>query len=230
MKNKNILLISGTGTLGRFVLSNLYSKGCNVVYSYRSKKKINEIKIKSKKNVLLGFKCDLHKESEIKSLINSAYKKLKRIDYVIDCSGIFYYDKIKQLNYKSLTSMFQINAFATVVINKYINVNKKKSDWVKIITCGSSSAVIGARDTVSYCGSKHALLGIVKSLNQTLYKKKIINYCLNFGTLDSKMSKQIRNTKNQNLINQMEVVKSIFYLIEIGNNGLPEELYLKRFN
>ena len=149
---------------------------------------------------------------------------------MIDCSGIFYYDKIKRLNYKSLTSMFQINAFATVVINKYINVNKKKSDWVKIITCGSSSAVIGARDTVSYCGSKHALLGIVKSLNQTLYKKKIINYCLKFVTLDSKMSKQIRNTKNQNLINQMEVVKSIFYLIEIGNNGLPEELYLKRFN
>ena len=126
--------------------------------------------------------------------------------------------------------MFEINTFATVIVNKYIEKNKKKLDLVKIITCGSSSAVIGATNTVSHFGSKHALLGIIKSLNQTVYKRKIINYCVNFGTLDSKMSKQIRNIKNQNLINQLDVVKSVLYLIDLGTYGLPEELYLKRFN
>ena len=126
--------------------------------------------------------------------------------------------------------MFNVNIFSTILINKYIEANKPSSKWVKIITCGSSSAVIGAKDTVSYCASKHALVGAIKSLNQTVYKKKIINYCLNFGTLDSKMSKQIRNTRNQNLISQQDVVKSILYLINLGKHGLPEELYLKRFN
>ena len=37
----------------------------------------------------------------------------------------------------------------------------------KIITIGSSSALDGFKDTYSYCGSKHALLGIIKSLNKT---------------------------------------------------------------
>jgi len=230
MNRRNILLISGTGTLGEVVLQELYKKGFNIIYSSRSQKKINSIKVKKKHNVLIGYKCDTSNEKNIKNLVKTAYKKLKKIDCVIDCSGVFYYDKLKNINYETLTSMFKINAFATVVVNKYIEKNKKKSEWVKIITCGSSSAVIGARDTVSYCGSKHALLGIVKSLNQTLYKRKIINYCLNFGTLDSKMSKQIRNTKNQNLISQLDIVKSVLYLIELGTNGLPEELYLKRFN
>ena len=44
------------------------------------------------------------------------------------------------------------------------------------------------------------------------------------------MSKQIRNTKNQRLISQLDIVKSVLYLIDLGTNGLPEELYLKRFN
>ena len=44
------------------------------------------------------------------------------------------------------------------------------------------------------------------------------------------MSKQIRNIKNQNLINQLDVVKSVLYLIDLGTYGLPEELYLKRLN
>ena len=182
------------------------------------------------KNILIGYKCDLSNEKNIKYLVEAAYKKFEKIDCVINCSGVFYYDKLKNINYKTLTTMFEINTFATVIVNKYIEKNKKKLDLVKIITCGSSSAVIGATNTVSYCGSKHALLGIVKSLNQTVYKRKIINYCVNFGTLDSKMSKQIRNIKNQNLINQLDVAKSVLYLIDLGTYGLPEELYLKRFN
>ena len=200
MNNKNILLIGGTGTLGQVALEELYKKGFNIIYSSKSEKKINSIKIKKRKNILIGYKCDVSNEKNIKYLVDSAYKKFKKIDYVINCSGVFYYDKLKNINYETLTSMIKINTFATVVINKYIEKNKKKSDWIKIITCGSSSAIIGATDTVSYCGSKHALLGIVKSLNQTVYKRKIINYCLNFGTLDSKMSKQIRNTKNQSCV------------------------------
>ena len=230
MKNKNILLIGGTGTLGQVVLEELYKKGFNIIFSSKSQKKIYSIKLKKRKNILIGYKCDLTSEKNIKSLFNIAYKKLNKIDCVINCSGAFYYDKLKNISYESLISMFKINTFATIAINKCIEKNKKKLDWVKIITCGSSSAIIGSKDTVSYCGSKHALLGIIKSLNQSVYKRRIINYCLNFGTLDSKMSKQIRNIRNQKLISQLDVVKTIFYLIDLGSNGIPEELYLKRFN
>ena len=71
--------------------------------------------------------------------------------------------------------MFNVNIFATVLINKYIEFNKPNSKWVKIITCGSSSAIIGAKDTISYCASKHALIGAIKSLNQTVYKLSLIH-------------------------------------------------------
>ena len=125
MNNKNILLIGGTGTLGQVALEELYKKGFNIIYSSKSEKKINSIKIKKRKNILIGYKCDVSNEKNIKYLVDTAYKKFKKIDYVINCSGVFYYDKLKNINYETLTSMFKINTFATVVINKYIEIIKK---------------------------------------------------------------------------------------------------------
>ncbi len=89
---------------------------------------------------------------------------------------------------------------------------------------------MGSKDTIAYCASKHALLGTIKSLNQTYFKNKIFNYCLNFGTLDNKKGKLIRNIKNQKVIDQNDILKSILYILSIGSIGVPEELYLKRFN
>ena len=72
-------------------------------------------------------------------------------------------------------------------------------------------------------------LGQLKHLIKQFIKKKIINYCLSFGTLDNKMGKRIKNLKNQKLISQNDIVESILYLLNLGNYGVPEELYLKRF-
>lgn len=229
MKKKNVIIFGGSGTLGKEVLHELANENFNIVFSSRVVKGSHYKRVKKNGDVI-NLKCDVSDEKSIKKFIINSYKILKNVDFVIDCTGIFYYDKLKNINTKTLLDMFNVNIFSTILINKYIEANKPSSKWVKIITCGSSSAVIGAKDTISYCASKHALIGAIKSLNQTIYKKKIINYCLNFGTLDSKMSKQIRNTRNQNLISQQDIVKSILYLINLGKHGLPEELYLKRFN
>ncbi len=231
MKIKNILLLGSTGELGFFLMKELYKRNFNIIYSFRKKKNNRSIKeLKGKKNILQGFKCDLSKEEDIKKLIYLSYKKLKNIDCIINCSGIFYYDKINKMNYKDLSHMFKINCFSTIMINKNVFLRKRKKNNIKIITCGSSSAVMGSKDTVAYCASKHALLGTIKSLNQTFVKNKIFNYCLNFGTLNNNKGKLIKNIKNQKVINQSDILESILYILSIGLIGVPEDLYLKRFN
>lgn len=231
MLKKNVILFGGTGSLGKVVLDKLKKNNFNIVYSSTSKKKLinSKKKIRNNLNEIIALKCDLSEEKNIKHVIKTAFRKFKKIDYIINCSGIFYYDQLKKINNKTLIEIFKVNTFSTILINKYIEKFKKKNHIIKIITCGSSSTVIGSKDTISYCSSKHALLGAIKALNQTIYKKKIINYCLSFGTLDNKMGKKIKNIKNQKLISQNDIVESILYLLNLGKYGVPEELYLKRF-
>ena len=124
--------------------------------------------------------------------------------------------------------MFKVNALSTLAINKEIYKLKLKK-IIKVITIGSSSALNGFKDTYSYCGSKHALLGIIKSLNQSLHNKKILNFCINVGSLKNTMGKKIRSKDYKNFIDQEEIIKAINYLIDVKLPGIAEEIYIKRF-
>ena len=231
MATKNILVLGSYGELGFFITNEMYKRGYNLIFSYKNKKKNKIIKKNNaKKNFLYGFKCDFSKQDNVKKLIDFSYRKLNNIDCIINCTGIFYYDNLKKTNYNNLFQMFKINCFSTILINKYVMEKKSKKKEIKIITCGSSSATMGSAGTISYCASKHALLGTVRSLNQTYTKDKVFNYCLNFGTLDNKKKKLIKNIKNQKVINQQDILESILYITKIGSIGVPEDLYLKRFN
>ena len=43
-------------------------------------------------------------------------------------------------------------------------------------------------------------LGIIKSLNETIYNKNIFNYCLNFGSIKKQNGKKVRNANYKNLL------------------------------
>ena len=229
--DKNIVIFGGTGGLGKKILSSFY-KNNNIIYTFKdfAKQRTLSKKILKKKNYLkIPIKCNVENEKDIFSVVKLANKKFKKIDIVINCTGIFEYDDITKSNYNSLVKTFKINALSNIIINKNLIKFHKSNNFIKVISIGSSSALSGFKDTVAYCGSKHALLGITKALNQTIYKKKILNYCLNSGSIKNKMGKKVKNADYKNFINEIEIIKSINFIISLGERGVPEDMYLKRF-
>lgn len=128
MLKKNVILFGGTGSLGKVVLDKLKKNNFNIVYSSTSKKKLinSKKKIRNNLNEIIALKCDLSEEKNIKHVIKTAFRKFKKIDYIINCSGIFYYDQLKKINNKTLIEIFKVNTFSTILINKYIEKFKKK--------------------------------------------------------------------------------------------------------
>ncbi len=231
MDSKKAILFGGTGDLGIEISKNLLLNNYKLIITYKNKSK--KKKLDSRLSVFKGsyhlINCDLEKENLIKKTFSFAKKKFKNIDLVINSSGIFNYDELNNLNYENILSTFKVNAFSLIIINRELKKIKKNKNITKVISIGSSSSLSGFKDTITYCGSKHALFGIIKSLNQTIFKDKIINYCLNIGSLKNKMGKKVRNQNYNKFIDQKEVIKSIQFLISIDPPGVPEDLFIKRF-
>tara|TARA_Y100000991_G_C21811610_1_gene279931 strand:- start:20 stop:682 length:663 start_codon:yes stop_codon:yes gene_type:complete len=217
-----ILIFGATGKIGEEI-SIFFSKKYDLVLSGRSKKKLYNLKKRVKKKVFVKV-CNLEKEIKIKETIDFALKKMGKIDIVINSAGIFNYKNISDVNHQDLCKEFKVNAFSTLIINKYLS----KKNKIKIITLGSSSGYIGDKNTFTYSGAKHALLGIVKSLNQTQKAKAILNFTINPGTIDNQMGRRVINHKNKPLIKTDQILKTIDYLISLETNGIPEEIFLKR--
>lgn len=223
---KNVIVFGASGDLGLEISNYFVEKKYNLVLTYNRNKP--NLAGSSKSKNLYCFKCNLEMEQSIENLIKKAIKKIDFPDLIINASGIFEYDQIKKFNYKDAIKIYKVNALSTIIINKVIYSLKKKK-LTKIITIGSSSALDGYKDTYTYCGSKHALLGIIKSLNKSFYHKKIVNFCINPGSLKNSMGKKIRSKDYNNFIQQKEIIKTIDYLNSVDLPGLPEEIYIKRF-
>tara|TARA_Y100000590_G_C15579726_1_gene961841 strand:- start:425 stop:1144 length:720 start_codon:yes stop_codon:yes gene_type:complete len=229
----SILIFGGSGGLGSEIAKNFCQQGYDMVLTYRKNakeikkilKKFNE----KKSNKIFYSKCDFNNENSIKKTIKFAIKKNGEPKYIINSVGVFYYDNLKKFNYKKINEIFKINAYSVLAINKTLYNLKKSKKIIKIISIGSSSALNGFKDTFSYCGSKHALLGIVRSLNETIYRKKIFNYCLNLGSIKNKMGKKVRSKEFKNFINPQSAVKAINFLTSLEVPALTEELFVKRF-
>ena len=226
---KNAIIFGSSGDLGLSFVNYLKKNNYNLVLTTNSKNS-NYIRKKflSNSNKIFIKKCNFESEKSIKNSIKFALKKIGEPDLVINTCGIFYYDKLENFSYEKALKTFKINALSTVILNKEIYKIRKKK-LTKIISIGSSSALDGFKDSYSYCGSKHALLGIIKSLNKTISSKKIINFCINVGSLKNKMGKRVRSKDYKNFINQDEVIKAANYLIQSKAPGIPQEIYIKRF-
>ena len=231
MYSKNAIIFGSTGDLGSDLSKHLLLENYKLILTYKNNKKRNELE--KKLNVFKGkyhlLKCDLENEISIKKTINLAKKKLKNLDLVVNTCGIFNYDNLHKLKYENILPTFKVNALSLIIINKELKKNFKKKKLIKVISIGSSSSLNGFKNTIVYCGSKHALLGIIKSLNETLYKDKIINYCLNTGSIKNKMGKKVRGQNFSKFIDQKEIIKAIQFIINIDPPGIPQDLYIKRF-
>jgi NADP-dependent 3-hydroxy acid dehydrogenase YdfG len=228
---QNVIIFGASGDLGSVITDYLLKKNYNLILTFNNKnfKNIKKKLLKKKKIKNVFFqKCNLENENSIKNVIKFSKKKIGAPDLIINTCGLFQYDVLENFNYKDATKMFKVNALSTLAINKEIYKLKLKK-LIKVITIGSSSALNGFKDTYSYCGSKHALLGIIKSLNQSLHNKKILNFCINVGSLKNTMGKKIRSKDYENFIDQEEIIKAINYLIDVKLPGIAEEIYIKRF-
>ncbi len=229
---KTIVIFGGSGGIGFEATKYFFKKGYNLVVTYNKNPKLIKNFISKKKeqqNKIFTFKCSFFNQNSIKKTIKFAFKQNHEVSCVINCVGIFEYDNFKSFNYKKISDIFKINTFSLISINQAILKNKKLKQIIKVISIGSSSAIDGFKDTFTYCGSKHALLGIIKSLNETITKKNIFNYCLNLGSIKNKMGKKVRGGEFRKFIQSESVVKSLQFLIDIELPAFPEEIFLKRY-
>lgn len=230
-KQSHILIIGGTGNIGLEICKKFLLNNYDLTFTSRSKKKILNAK-KSLKNInknslINGVYCDFLKRNSLKKIISNFFKIISDNKIVINCSGIFEIDGIDKVNQNNLLKLLKINTFPIIFINQEINKIKKKSQNCKIYTLGSSSSYMGVRKTISYCLSKHALLGVVRSLNKELNNKNIWNILVSSGTVKNKMGKNIKGIKTSTLINSTDISEMIFNLTKL-KSSFTDEIWLKR--
>jgi 3-oxoacyl-[acyl-carrier protein] reductase len=234
LENKNCLLTGATGGLGTEIAKTLLNYKCNIFLTSKSsiklKKLQNELETKNDNNCKIEFQTgDLTKISDIKKIINKIRKEFKSIDIIINNAGIFQSKPISKSTLEEFQNIFEVNVKAPFIFSKEFSRDMKKNKWGRIINIGSSSSYNGFSEGTMYCASKHALLGLSRSLYAELKKDKIRTMCISPGSIKTNMGKQDKKQNYKTFLDPKEVAEHIVYSMNFDKGLVSEELRLNRF-
>ena len=165
-KNKSVLVTGATGGIGRLLCKKFVDLGSKVYAVGRNRLKLDDLE--SIVGVAKTYSFDLNNLDDIDSLNQLILRDSGGIDILINNAGIFFTSALEEIDKTKIEQTFNINVFAPILMSKFHSGNMKKKGWGRIFNIGSSSAYSGGELTSLYCSSKHALLGLSRSLSKEL--------------------------------------------------------------
>ena len=84
------------------------------------------------------------------------------------------------------------------------------------------------KDTSLYCSSKHALLGLSRSLHNELKQHNVRTYCISPGSVKTEMGRKVKNQDFTTFMDPVEIAKYVAFIILFDDNLISEEIRLNR--
>lgn len=142
---KHAIITAGSKGLGKKVTEFFLKKGCTVTVNYYSDvNRIELLKSEWKKyvNQIQFIQGDVTKKEDIVRIVNSAYEKFGRIDYLINNAGPYIFEKKKLVDYEDdeWYEMIEGNLSAVFHFAKLVVPIMRKQKFGRIITYGFQDA------------------------------------------------------------------------------------------
>lgn len=230
LKSKCAFITGATGGIGEAIAFDLAKAGCNLFLTGTENNSLqnlaNELSVF---NITIDYaSADLSNNDEVYSVIDKAREVFMPIDILINSAGIFPYKGLfetKDIDYEELMS---INFKAPFIFMREFANDMVKREWGRIVNIGSSSSYSGNGETTLYCASKHALLGLSRSVHDELKEYNIKSICISPSSTQSKMGMNTKNQDYSTFLDPKDVAKYVVFAISNNSNIVTEEIFLKR--
>tara|TARA_R100001377_G_scaffold4891_1_gene2801 strand:- start:307 stop:1026 length:720 start_codon:yes stop_codon:yes gene_type:complete len=229
LKNKNVLVTGVTGGVGKNIAKELLDKGCNLFITgcneSKLKKVVNELQYDVHHKA-----CDLSDSSNVLSLINSIRDTFKNIDIVVNAAGIFPVQDFIDTNLDDYNKCINVNLTAPFLLINEFSKDMIKNKWGRIINIASSSAYLGSPKTSIYCASKHALLGLSRSIYNEFKSDNVRVLCISPGSIQTEMGRKVEEMGQDydTFINPQELAEYVVYISSFDKEMISEEVRLNR--
>ena len=238
LQDKNCLITGATGGLGKEIAKEFAKNGCNVFLTGQNNEKLVSLKkeLENNEGKKIDFECaDLSNIDEIQRLIKKVRNSFSNIDILVNCAGIFPVKLLSDSTIEDFEKCFSVNVKAAFILCKEFSQEMVSKKWGRIVNIGSSGAYNGRKKTIIYRATKHALLGLSRSLHNELKEYNVRTYCISPGPIKTSMGEEIIKNENPNekydsFMNPKDIAEFIVYTISFDNEMGSEEIRLSRID
>ena len=186
LKGKTVLITGAARRLGRAIALATARAGANVAFTFRTssdeaRRTLNEIETVGVQG--LGLQCDLRQPDTAKSVVESALKKFRQIDVLINNAGVFETADIEKITAAQWDEVFAINVRAPFLVSQAC-IPALRGTRGRIINMGSLGGEKPWVTHAHYCSSKAALHMLTQVMAKALAPEIAVN-CVAPGMIDA---------------------------------------------
>jgi NAD(P)-dependent dehydrogenase (short-subunit alcohol dehydrogenase family) len=216
-KGKSAIITGASGGMGLEVSKKLSNNGIKVL--------MLDLQSPSKEFLLINKNChfkkvDVTNFKKMKSFIDAFYKKQKSIDYLVNTTGVLWFNKdVSAVDIHSdvWDKVFEINLKSMMYLSKIIVPIMKKNKFGSMVHISSIDALSGDdKPQDAYGASKAAMIRLSKSFAIQFASTNIRSNVILPGPIETGM--QIRWKKNP------KAKKNLEKFIPLNRVGKPEDI------
>lgn len=170
LENKTLLVTGGGRGIGRAIAAKAAAEGARVVILGRNIGRLNETaqEIEANGGKVRVAAADITNRQDVLRAFREAAEVYGSIDTVVNNAGITKIGDITDIPPEEWEEIVKVNLFGTYNVSYAAIPYLKEQKKGKVINIGSDSSFIGYPLMSAYAASKHAVLGLTKSLAEEL--------------------------------------------------------------
>lgn len=232
MRGKTAIITGAAGGIGVAICEKLASYGMNLLIVGRNEATLSSLKEKLEKITSKVVICvaDLSQVGSLDEIIKTAVIEFGGVDVLVNNAGLSHRSKVDEMNVAQYDAIMNVNVKAPYFLCQKALPYLRKSDCATIINICSVVAHKGYPMQSVYAASKHALLGMSKSLANEVFQDNIRVHVISPGSVYTDMIAMVRpDLSSEGMIMPQDIADIVgFYLEHRQSNAVIDEIEVHR--
>jgi len=225
-------LVTGAGRgIGRAIGSALASAGARVFLAARTTDQLESAarEIQQDGGTAVPVPTDLSNEEDIRLLFQRISDRTGGLDILVNNAGVGVFGPLAEFSSSDFDKVMRVNTKATFLCCQQamrLMIPKRKGYIINI------SSVVGFKgypNQAAYTASKHAVMGLTKSLAVEAQEHGIRVSAVLPGGVDTKMIAEARPDLDPKILLQPEdIAHTVLYLLSLSDRAAVDQIYIRR--
>ncbi len=227
-----VALVTGAGRgIGRSVALALADAGARVFLTARSEEQLEETarEIRARGHEAGLLSADVSSEEGVDSVFSALVKAFKRIDILVNNAGLGISGPLEDFPIESFDTLMAVNVRGVFLCCQRAMKLMIPARQGYIVNISSVVGFKGYPNQSAYTASKHAVMGITKSLAVEAQARGIRVSAVLPGAVDTGLMEALRPDLDKSLLMRPEdVADTVLFLLSLSDTAAVDEIYIRR--
>ena len=227
LAGKSCILTGASRGIGRTLALRLAAEGVLVTAIARGAEALESLSAESAG--IQAHPCDVTDENGVRDATTGHLERHGNIDILVNNAGTGTFGPIEEVPYREFLRTMEINAGGTYLFMQAALPHMKKAGDGDIINIASVVGLKGYPDQAAYGASKHAVMGLTRSIATEAAPSGVRVRAVCPGGVDTDLIRQARpDLDPATLIRTDDVAEAVLFMLKMSDSGITDFLPIRR--